>query len=303
MISRARTIGRLAAFGLLALLLSACLKLDMDLEVNSDDTVSGRVIFAVQKELLDLAGGNVQDILGTDAPLPEDVEGVTVEEYEDSEFSGQQFNFDSVPLAEFDQEGTGDEQLRIVREGDVFRVTGVLDLSSGFGATGATGFTGMDPGQFFEGAELRVRIAFPGQVVEANGQVDGNSVTWEPQVGERLEIRATGSAVGGGSGGASNLTMWLIIAAVVVVAAIVVGILMARRRTPATAGGPVTGEPGVMPVEPTGPGSAPVEPAAAGGPPTGGAPPAAGPPPPTPPSPGPPAPPPPPPAEPPADET
>ncbi|HSJ50233.1 MAG TPA: hypothetical protein VLA90_02965 [Actinomycetota bacterium] len=246
--SKTRTIGRAAAFGLLALLLSSCLKLDMDLQVSSADTVSGRVIFAVQKELLDLAGGTVEDILGTDAPLPEDVEGVSVEDYEDDEFAGQQFNFDSVPLSEFNQE-EGDEQLRIVREGDRFRVTGVLDLSSGLGATGPTGFEGMDPSQFLQGAELRIRIAFPGEVIESNGQVDGNRVTWEPQVGERLEIEAVASAVGSGTGD-SNLTLWLIIGAVVLVAAVVVGILLARRRTPATAGGPseaaepIAGEPG-----------------------------------------------------------
>lgn len=251
MISRARTIGRLAAIGLLALLLSACLKLDMDLEVSSDDTVSGRVIFAVQRELLDLAGGSVEDILGTDAPLPEDVEGVTVEEYEDDEFAGQQFNFDSVPLSEFNQE-QGDEQLRIVRDGDVFRVTGVLDLSSGLGATGATGLEGLDPSQFLQGAELRIRITFPGEVIESNGQVNGNAVTWEPEVGERLEIQATGSAIGGGSGG-SNLTLWLIIGAIVVVAAVVVGVVMAQRRRPATAEAAAGAAPSTPAGEPTPP--------------------------------------------------
>lgn len=258
MISNARTIGRLAAFALLAVLLSACLKLDMDLEVSADDTVSGTVVFAVQRELLDLAGGNVEDILGTDAPLPEDVEGVTVEEYEDDEFAGQQFNFDGVALSEFNQEG-GEEQLRIVREGDRFRVTGVLDLSSGLDATGATGFGGLDPSEFMQGAQLRIRIAFPGDVIESNGQVDGNSVTWEPRVGERQELEAVASAVGGGSGD-SNLTLWLIIGAIVLVAAVVVGVLLARRRTPAVAGGPagpISGAPDV-PAGPVEPGTPPV---------------------------------------------
>jgi hypothetical protein len=229
-----RWVGRIAAFGALALLLSACLKLDMDLEVSADDTVSGTVIFGVQKELLELTGGSIEDVIGTDSPLPEDVEGVTVEDYEDDEFAGQQFTFDAVPLEQFNT-GDSEEELRIVREGDTFVVSGVLDLS-----TGVTGTTGLDPEQFLQGAELRVRITFPGEVISSNGQIDGNTVTWEPEVGERLELQATASAVGGGDGD-SNLTMWLIIGGAVVLVAIVIGVILAQRRkgsASATAGAP-----------------------------------------------------------------
>lgn len=47
---------RLGAFAMLALLLSACIKLDMNLTVNGDDTVDGTVIFALNKELIELSG-------------------------------------------------------------------------------------------------------------------------------------------------------------------------------------------------------------------------------------------------------
>jgi hypothetical protein len=252
--SRLRTVGRLAAVGSLALLLGACIKLDMNLEVSSDDTVSGTVVFALQKELLDLAGGSVEDILGTDAPLPEDVEGVTVEDYEDDEFAGQQFNFDAVALEQFNT-GDGEEQLRITREGDVFHVSGVLDLSSGI--TGATGLTGLDPSQFLQGADLRIRISFPGEVTQSNGQVDGNSVTWVPEIGERLELQATASAIGGG--GDSNLTLLLIIGAVVVVLAVVVGVVLAqRRKQPAVAAAGPDGAIGAPPPPPP-PASGPID--------------------------------------------
>ena len=39
MARRWRTAGRVAAIGVLAFLLSACLKLDVDLQVNADNTV------------------------------------------------------------------------------------------------------------------------------------------------------------------------------------------------------------------------------------------------------------------------
>ena len=232
MARRWRTAGRVAAIGVLALLLSACLKLDVDLEVNADNTVGGAIIFGVDKQLLELSGSSIEDVLDTTAPIPEDVEGVTTEPFEDDRFAGQRFTFEGVPLEEF---SSGD--LAIMRDGDVFTVNGVLDLSSGLsGATGLSGLTGPlgNPEELFRTAEMRVRITFPGEVTQANGEVDGNSVTWVPVVGERLEIQATAGAVDSGD---SNLTLLLIIGAIVLAAAIAIGIVMSRRRAaPAPAG-------------------------------------------------------------------
>lgn len=218
-----RILGRTAALGLLALLLGACLKLDMDLQVSTDNTVNGTVIFGVNKELLELTGGSAEDLLGTDAPLPEDAEGVTSEPFEDDEFAGRRFTFEAVPLSEFSSDDPN--ELQITRDGNVFRVAGALDLSSG--VTGATGATGLGAEQFLQGAELEITISFPGEVTESNGEIDGNAVTWIPVVGERLELRATASAIE--TGGASNLTP-LIVAAAMVVAAVVAGVVLARRR-------------------------------------------------------------------------
>ncbi|HLA93265.1 MAG TPA: hypothetical protein VJO36_07015, partial [Actinomycetota bacterium] len=65
---KAGTVARIGAFAVLALLLSGCIKLTMDLQVNSDDTVSGTIQLGIQKELLELSGGSVQDLLGSDSP-------------------------------------------------------------------------------------------------------------------------------------------------------------------------------------------------------------------------------------------
>jgi hypothetical protein len=279
MTRRWRIAGRVAAIGVMALLLSACLKLDVDLQVSPDNTLSGAIIFGVDKQLLELSGSSIEDVLGTTAPIPEDVEGVTTEPFEDDRFAGQQFTFEGVPLEEF---STGD--LVITREGDVFTVNGALDLSSGLsGATGLSGLTGPfgNPEELFRDAEMQVRITFPGEVTEANGEVDGNTVTWVPVVGERLQLQATASAVD--TGGGSNLTLLLIIGAVVIAAAIAAGILMSRRRAaPATAGpsGPAAGW-----------GSAPPPPGQSAPPPPTSPPPTS-PPPPSPPPPSPPPPPP-----------
>jgi len=256
---RARTAGRIGALLALVVLMTGCIKLNMNLGINSDDTVSGTVEFGVQKELLELTGQNVEDLLGTDAPIPSEAPGVTVEPFDDGEFAGQQFIFESVPIAEFNSGGivggsgatgisgvTGaGDTLNIAHQGDTFVVTGVLDLSAGLsGATGPFGGTG--GAQFFESADIKIAITFPGAVIEApGGQIDGNTVTYVPEFGDRLEINATGSAVDNGEaadvvgGSDSFLPLVLIIAGVALVLLIVIFLIVRSRRH--KGGGPETG--------------------------------------------------------------
>ncbi len=267
---RLGTAGRLAMVAALALLLTGCLKLDMDLRIQTDDTVDGEIVLAVNKDILELTGGTVDDLLGSDTPFPEDIAGVTTEDYDDGEWSGKQFNFDGVPISEF-SDSTDAESLQIVRSGDTFEVSGVLDLSQGLsGATGATGAA-----EFLESAELRVAITFPGEVIEANGEVDGNTVTWVPEFGQRLEIQATGSAIASGGGGSTM--MWILIGVgVVVLIGIVVAVLMSRKKgAPAPTAGfdaaaaapsaapPAAEAPAAPPAAPSAPPAAPSAPPAA----------------------------------------
>ena len=271
------TVTRIGAFAVMALLLSGCIKLTMDLQVNSNDTVSGTVQLGIQKELLELSGGSVQDILGSDSPFPSDAPGVTVEEFDDGEFAGQQFNFDSVPLAEF-QDTSDPDALNITRQGDTFVVSGVLDMSAATsGATGAFGATGQE---LFDSAQIRITMTFPGDVQQASGTIDGNSVTWEPTFGERLEISATASAVddgdaGGGGGGGSSMTIILIIVAVVVVGAIIAFFVMKGRKGGGSGGEQAGFEAApAAPVAPAAPlGEAPSAPPAPAAPPAPPAPP------------------------------
>ena len=98
---RARTAGRIVAFVALVFLMTGCIKLNMNLGINSDNTVSGTVEFGVQKELLDLTGQNIEDLLGSDAPFPSNAPGVTMEPFDDGEFAGRRFIFEDVPIEQF----------------------------------------------------------------------------------------------------------------------------------------------------------------------------------------------------------
>src|SRR6266511_4237409 len=102
---RARAAGRIGAFVALVFLMTGCIKLNMNLGINSDNTVSGTIEIGVQKELVDLTGQNVEDLLGTDSPFATDAPGVTVEPFDDGEFAGQQFIFEDLPIEEFNSGG------------------------------------------------------------------------------------------------------------------------------------------------------------------------------------------------------
>jgi hypothetical protein len=210
-----------AGFAMLVLLLSSCIKLDMTITVSSDNTVSGTMIFAIDKHLLQLTGQSADQIL--QGSVPSNSPGITAKPYTDATFVGQEYTFDSVPLSQLNAGQTTDS-LHITRAGDTFTVTGSMDLSNPNGS-------GTDPAsqqivqQAMKTAQLKIAITFPGKVVSSNGQIDGNTVTWEPKVGEITTFEATASAVGGG-----GLPIVPIAIALIVVLAIVVVVVMRNRK-------------------------------------------------------------------------
>jgi hypothetical protein len=251
------TLAALAVVGVLTL--SGCFKLDMELELASDDTVDGSIIIAVDRDQAELFGGEDalrEAIQGQEGALLEDQpETGTVEtrDYEDDDWIGTETVFTDVALDEFSGAETG--ELSITREGDEFVVAGTLDLS---------GEVGTDPtnGAALEGAEAEISVTFPGEVISSNGEEDGNTVTWEPVLGESLELQARGSAEAG--------LPWTLIAAVVALVALVgIGIVLLivvrGRQQPAAAGGPPP-EGSIVPGE-VGAGGAEVTPEAPAAPP------------------------------------
>ena len=238
--------------------LSGCFKLDMEMNIQSDDTVDGTIILAVARDQAELFGGedalreSIQgesEGLFSDAPETGEFEQ---RDYEDDEWIGTESEFSGVPIDEFAGEETG--SLTITRDGDEFVVEGEMDLTQGTEDPSADAL--------LESSELDVSISFPGDVVEANGDIDGNEVSWEPRPGEVLEISARGSAEAG--------LPWMTIAAVAALVGLVaIGIvlLVVMRGRQTAANGPAEG--GVI----DGP-QLPLTPPPAPGPPSPPAPPA-----------------------------
>jgi hypothetical protein len=268
---KARTLGRILCGGAFALLLAGCFKVNMDVEVSPENTVSGSAIIAVDESLLELSGQSA-DQLFQQMDLSDLPPGATLDRYEEDGFIGQEITFEEMPLATFTQNnalsGSGaspgaGEELNIARRGDEFHVTGAFDM------TGQE-FTGTQiPEQFMESFEFRISITFPGEVRSATGEIDGNTVTWEPKIGENTRVEAVASAIPSES---SPLLMILLVAAGALVLG-AIAFLLTHRKAPAPAAGPI-GDGTTVPIEgipPTMPGGpvepvAPIEPPPPGGP-------------------------------------
>lgn len=209
-----RTTRRLVLLATLTMLLAGCIKFDMDMTVSSDDTLSGTMVMAVDRSLMEMGGADgelsVEDMMADGGgAFDDDVEGVTAAPYDQDGFVGQQYTFEGVPLAVLNAESSDQpgDSLRIERDGDVFQVSGAFDMTES-GAAGELGSAtpqgddlgedlGLDPSVFFGGAELRIRLTFPGEVLESNGQIDGTSVTWDLDLGGANELSAVARADAG----------------------------------------------------------------------------------------------------------
>ena len=217
-----------AAIATAALLtLTGCFRLDLDLAVDADDVVSGTIVTAVDTEALEELSTMFADLedafpedeadgdTGAEGPADDfpDVEGladsdelsaetvesleaqgaqVTVTEYAEDGFAGDEVSFTDLPLAGLTEAFTdadGEQLLEITRDGDTYQMTMVLDLSE---AAGEESVEEMDPAALgMREPEARVSVTLPGRIVEANGEIDENTVTWELAATTSNELTAT----------------------------------------------------------------------------------------------------------------
>lgn len=214
-----RTTLRAIALGLVATLaLAGCLRIDMSITLNEDDTADGSFLMAVEKgsgEAFEMTDEDLVEQFSSETGA--DFENGTVEPYEDGTHIGQLITFTGEPLAGLDE---GDGSMSITRDGDDYVVAGAFD---------ATG--GEDMGSI-PGAEMTLAITFPGPVSEHNGTLEGTTVTWDLMtLDEDLSARGAASPDTG-----LPLWAWIAIGAGVLVLAGIAVVLVVVRRRPAPAG-------------------------------------------------------------------
>jgi hypothetical protein len=232
-----------ATVSLVALVaLSGCLKVDMDLTFNSDDTVSGSMIMAFDKSFITQSGMTEEQF--TDQMLNDGsvtgalLKGGRVEKYSDDKYSGMKLIFDKVPLSQFNDvySSGSDDNIKITHADGKFVVDGVMDFTAD--ASNPENPLGGLAGAMMSSFTVRIAMTFPGKILESTGKVSGHTVVWEPKFGEKATIHAVAS-----DKDESSVPVALIAGAgggvVLVGLAVLFFFLMRRKPTPATVGAPM----------------------------------------------------------------
>lgn len=204
------------------LLMTGCMKIEIDVSVHEDDTVSGTVVMAISKQVT-----RASEIVEQMRAAVQTSDQVKVEPYEDDGHLGYRVTYDRVSLTQFNR-GTSVPTGRATgpglrRDGDFF-VLGEPNAA-------------IDPA--LEELPIqpiyRMKLTFPGAVVESNGTANGNAVEWnDMSVAPYAKAHARGSLLVPLLVG---LGIALVVAALVVVAVIMVR-GRARARQPALSGPP-----------------------------------------------------------------
>lgn len=234
----------------LLLVLAGCFRLDMGLTINENDTLD------VSMEVGDLTGMASRDDMDCSeleselGDAPDEAE-FAVEDIEDEDGNvGCRISATGAPIDSMTGEGMSIEK---VDDTYVFSFDGD---ETGMGDTSSLEDmpAGMEP-------QVAISVTFPGEVIEADGEIDGNTVTWSGIEAFAAGGSATGEATGngGGAGGVST-AVWIVLAVVALLAIAALIFLISRKKggtsgAAAPYGGPVapSGQPGQVPNEP-GPG-------------------------------------------------
>lgn len=222
-----RFFASIAAALLVVLSTAGCMKLDMDLKVAGNDTVSGQVTMAFSKTLVAYAkanGGNTDMFKSND--LFNLQTGVTSKPYSDGEFEGTTYYVHNIPLAQFASKSDS-TSLKIVRDGDNIVVSGELDSSGGQ--------TGIDEArnnaftkEFFKNSSVKVSITLPGEIKQTNGVREGNKISWQGELGDKLTFQAIAYS----PRGLDPVVVSVVGGGIVLVAASIVLYIALKKRKP-----------------------------------------------------------------------
>jgi hypothetical protein len=169
---------RAVALAVLTLLLvstalGGCARVRAALAVQPDDTVLGEIVLATPEQGPDDAGPQVT--------LPDELaDQVEVTEYREDGYAGSVLRFSGLTFAQLAQltAAGGPEsqklQLALRRAGDRVLVSGAVDLTA----------------VPVDRADFQLKINFPGQVLESNGDAETDAVSWVFTPGEVGDISA-----------------------------------------------------------------------------------------------------------------
>ncbi|MEU4389291.1 hypothetical protein [Kribbella sp. NPDC023855] len=208
------------------LALTGCVKLDGDLKVNSNETVSGKLKIGVDKQLITSTGQSLDAIRKqVEKGITQTAtEGVTCKAFEDDKYVGSDCTFESVPFAKMGS-STG-QGVGFRKDGERFVVT-VKDMNLGRNTGGAS-------------PVVNFKITMPGKIIEHDpgAEVDGRTATYDSL--DKLGNLSLTSEAGGGF---PAWALILIIVLLLLVAGAVAFFVLRGRKAKAQQYGQYPGQP------------------------------------------------------------
>jgi len=204
------------------LALAGCFRVDGELTISTEDTVSGEVTAALDRQSA-IAQGRDPDAFVTD--LLDEVagaadSGVTAEPYEDGDYVGVTLTLTRTPLVQISDATSG--MLQITHDGGQYVVQGDF---SGLAQTEEEAADSEDSQAEVVPWQADLSITFPNGVTEHDGDLSGSTVTWHLSDGTST-MNARGPAPGGG-------VSWIWVAVIVVIVALLATLVwwLLRRRS------------------------------------------------------------------------
>lgn len=204
---RARALAVLAVLALVAL--TGCTRVQVGLAVQPDDTVDGTIVIATP--------GGAPGGSGPPVTVPPDLaDQVEVTPYDQDGFVGSSATFSDLNFGEVSElaalggSAAGRADLQLRRLGDRLSVQGRADLTT----------------MPVDGADVRLAISFPGEVVETDGEAESGTVTWTFPPGEVSQLNAS---VAASDPNAPSVVGWTLLLTGLVALAAGAAVLLARR--------------------------------------------------------------------------
>lgn len=194
-------------------LLGGCARVRTALALQPDDTVTGEIVLATPES----SPGDT----GPTVTLPPALaSAVDVAPYRQEGYTGSVLTFSGLT---FDQVGSlssamgpagSTVRFALRRSGGRVLVTGAVDLTT----------------VSVDRADFQLKMSFPGQIVETNGEIDGSTVSWTFTPGKAADVSAVVAYADPGAPSVLNWTLGL--AGVVALVALAVVLLARRVRNP-----------------------------------------------------------------------
>jgi len=217
----------LAMLLILAILLSGCIKMHIDVIWNEDNSGTIDMTVGVMSSALSMMGMTDSDIREQFRGSLEGEEAdYRFRDYGDSQYVGVVASLDVDNITEDGTEATGELDFICVEDGGkrTYTVSGGFDTSEILGGMGDMEGMGISP----DDMDLRISIVMPGRIVTHNATSrEGNRLIWDLTDSSVKTVEAASESSGGGAVGIMRILLWaLFILSLLVLVAVVVVIVI-----------------------------------------------------------------------------